>query len=210
MGFLVAAAQAIGAAIGSSAFLTNVVRLGAGLLISALTAPKPPDQGGTQPSDGQVLFTDAVGERIRRYGRTLAGGQVVFQRGGGAGSQAADTATDPLSAGEYLHRIIVHCAGEISRFVECRIDGRPRNIEADGRVLAAPFDSGNNGSRLRIETRVGAATSAPYDGPVGRRPGMGARRIGSTGWRRPICAASSGTRRASRTPIPTGRRRSPG
>jgi hypothetical protein len=174
MGFLIAAAQAIGAAIGGSALLGNVVRLGVGLLLSALTAPKAPKNTGVQPNDGQVLFTDAVGERVKRYGRTLAGGQVVFQRGGGSGAQTGDTVTEALSTGRYLHRIIVHCVGEISRFVECRIDGRPRNLEADGRVLAPPFDSGNNGSRLRIETRAGAATSTPYDGPEDAAPEWGA------------------------------------
>lgn len=157
----------------AATLLSALVQVGAGLLLSAALAPR--QRGGPEPEDGRVMFTRAVGERVKRYGRNLVGGQIVFGRAGGAGSAPGDApGTSPLSSGRYLHRIAVHGHGPAHAILEYRMDGRRRAVEADGRVLSDEYTGGLGGSHLRIESRLGNSPAAVIDGVVDAAPEWGA------------------------------------
>ncbi|MEM8822032.1 MAG: hypothetical protein AAGF30_00330 [Pseudomonadota bacterium] len=155
----------------SGGLIGAVIQVGAGLLLSAvLGKPKQPKfaepQERPRPQDGQENFTDQIGSRRVWYGRNLVGGQLIFGR----------------SRGGMLHRIFVHGQGEIERFVECRIDGRQYNVEEDGRVLVSPYNLGDGGSLLRIETRSGEVPAVPYSRPEEAAPEWGAAHRGDGLW----------------------------
>ena len=142
----------------AATLIGGAVQLGLGLALSAVFGAKKPTGTGAQPQDGRELFTETVGARVIQYGPGLVGGQVVFGR-------AADGR---------LHRVIVHCQGPISAFVEMRLNGRQYTLEPDGRVLEAPFNTGEDGSLVRVETRPGQVPSAAYSGPADAAPEWGA------------------------------------
>lgn len=153
-----AVVSAVGATGTAATLIGATVQIATGLLLSAALAPGGAKGTGNRAQDGRVLFTDAVGARTRHYGRVLVGGQVVFGR----------------SQGGFLHRIVVHGHGEIEAFVELRLDARARTLEADGRVRAAPFAHGQDGSLVRVHTRPGLVPNTPYAGPEAAAPEWGA------------------------------------
>jgi hypothetical protein len=132
------------------------VQLLAGLALNAVLRPKPPSFDGQnqKPQDGRVLGQDTTAARLRLYGRGVYAGQLVFQR-------AADG---------FLHRIIVHGQGPIEGFVETRLSQRAVTVDSIGRVLSAPYDHGEAGSLIRIETRSGEADQLSLAGPVAVAP----------------------------------------
>lgn len=172
--------QAIAAVVGWLGFtgtaatvITSLVQLGVGIALTP--RPRGGGQGpGAEPQDGRVMFTRSIGDRVKRYGRNLVAGQVVFGRAGGAGALASDPAPAPLADGQFLHRIVVHGHGLANRIIEYRLDGRRRRVESDGRVLSAEYAHGLGGSVLRIESRLGEVPGLPYAGPVDAAPEWGA------------------------------------
>ncbi|GAA5073451.1 hypothetical protein N0B44_15555 [Roseibacterium beibuensis] len=166
--------SAIGLTGATAAIATAAIQIGAGLALSAFAASQQQDSG-FKPADGRVLYTDPIGPRLKPYGTTLLGGQVVFARAGGAGSDPADSGTSSTEEGKYLHRIIVHGQGPATRVLRYMLDGQQRNVDDLGRVMIRRYTNGtpNGGCRVRIHTHLGAVPETPFIGVVDAAPEWG-------------------------------------
>ncbi|MFW2541539.1 fibronectin type III domain-containing protein [Primorskyibacter sp. 2E107] len=151
--FGVGGSVALVTAAGSLTWAGIAINIAGSLALSALTAPKVPDQA--KPDNIQLNTKNATGPRFGHFGKVLVGGSIVFHR--------AESGTS--------YRVIVHGHGQISRVLEYQLDGTPVLLDGNGDINAddPPYMVRNNttfGSvlqpRVRLLSRDGSAPSTAY------------------------------------------------
>ncbi len=134
--------------------------IGASVALSVALRPDAPAQ--TTPDNIKLQREQAVGPRIRHYGRVRAGGQVVFRR---------------AKAGIMLE-LIAHGHGEIDGIEGYFLDKTEVSIDASGYVTDPQYVVKSNSdkaiSRVRILTRRGQVPSSHYTAIENRWPAFDA------------------------------------
>ena len=134
---------ALTTATGALTFAGSLFNIAGSLLLSSAfkpDTPKPP-----RPEDVQLNIRQAVGPRIRHYGRVRAGGTVVFFR---------------AKAGKF-YRVVVHGHGEIDGIEEYYLNKGAVTLDGSGFVTEAQYTSAGT-KRVEIETRLGVVPETHY------------------------------------------------
>ncbi|WP_347311358.1 hypothetical protein [Defluviimonas sp. SAOS-178_SWC] len=149
---LATALPAVFGATGSFALVTaaggltlggSLVSIGASLLISKALAPDKPD--APKPEDIQLNIRQAVGPRIKHYGKVRAGGTVVFFR----------------AKSGVFYRVVVHGHGLVDEVEGYYLNKGEVTLDGSGYVTEAQYTSGGT-KRVRILQRKGLVPSANY------------------------------------------------
>lgn len=134
---------ALTTATGALTFAGQLFNIAGALLLSAAVrpdTPKPPT-----PEDVQLNIRQAVGPRIRHYGRVRVGGTAVFFR---------------AKAGKF-YRVVVHGHGEIDGIEAYYLNKGGVTLDGSGFVTEAQYTSGGT-KRVQILTRSGAVPETAY------------------------------------------------
>ncbi|PHP27993.1 hypothetical protein [Limimaricola cinnabarinus] len=139
---------------GTLTALGVVTSIGTSIALSMAVRPDAPAQ--TTPDNIKLQRVQAVGPRIRHYGRVRGGGQVVFRR----------------AQEGFMLEVIAHGHGEIDGVEGYFLDKTEVSIDAGGYVTDDQYVVKSNGaekvSRVRILTRRGLVPSNHYQ-PVETR-----------------------------------------
>lgn len=130
-------------ATGALTFAGQIFNIAGSLLLSSAfrpDTPKPPT-----PEDVQLNIRQAVGPRIRHYGRVRVGGTVVFFR---------------AKSGKF-YRVVVHGHGEIDGIEGYYLNKGEVTLDGSGFVTEAQYTSSGT-KRVQILTRSGAVPETAY------------------------------------------------
>lgn len=134
---------ALTTATGALTFAGQLFNIAGSLLLSSAfkpDRPKPP-----MPEDVQLNIRQAVGPRIRHYGRVRVGGTVVFFR---------------AKAGKF-YRVVVHGHGEIDGIEAVFLNKGAVTLDGAGFVTEAQYTSGAR-KRVQVLTRLGSVPETHY------------------------------------------------